>query len=215
MKTTFISDTHGKHHLLTNQIPEDTDLLIHAGDLSSMGKPQELENFLQWYDALPISNKVFIAGNHDFLPEKAPSFFNAILENYPDLIYLENEEIVIENIKIWGSPITPFFFNWAFNRRRGQDIRRYWEAIPEDVDILVTHGPPLGFGDRTTRGELVGCKDLLEIVEKVKPKYHTFGHIHEGYGLYENAATTFINASVLNQRYELVNAPVSIDFEKI
>jgi Icc-related predicted phosphoesterase len=198
---------------LTNQIPKDTDLLIHAGDLSSSGKPAELENFLQWYDALPIPNKVFVAGNHDFLPEKAPSVFKAILDNFPNLIYLENEEVSINNIKIWGSPITPFFFNWAFNRQRGQDIRRCWEAIPEDIDILVTHGPPLGFGDRTIRGELVGCKDLLEIVEKVKPKYHTFGHIHEGYGQYENAATTFINASVLNQRYELVNAPVSIDFE--
>lgn len=214
MKITFISDTHGKHRELTTQLPPDTDLLIHAGDLSSMGKPAEIENFLQWYDALPIPNKVFIAGNHDFLPEKAPSLFKSMLANYPDLIYLEDSEIVIDNIKIWGSPITPFFFNWAFNRRRGADIRRYWEVIPADVDILVTHGPPLGFGDRTTRGDLVGCKDLLDIVEKIKPKYHTFGHIHEGYGKYSNDATTFINASVLNERYEMVNAPVSIYFEK-
>ncbi|MFT4761505.1 MAG: Icc-related predicted phosphoesterase [Paraglaciecola sp.] len=215
MKITFISDTHGKHGELTTAIPKDTELLIHAGDLSSMGKPEELSKFLNWYNDLPIPNKIFIAGNHDFLPEESPSLFRSILDNFPNLIYLENEEVVIENIKIWGSPITPFFFNWAFNRQRGPKIRRYWEAIPEDVDILVTHGPPLNFGDRTTQGELVGCKDLLDIVEKIKPKYHTFGHIHEGYGRYENDATTFINASVVDARYEMVNAPVSINFEKI
>lgn len=214
MKITFISDTHSKHDELTLAIPMDTDLLIHAGDLSTMGKPAELSRFLNWYNDLPIPNKVFVAGNHDFLPEKAPPLFRSMLDNFSDLIYLENEEIVIDNLKIWGSPISPFFFNWAFNRHRGADIRRYWEAIPEDVDILVTHGPPLGFGDRTTRGELVGCKDLLDFVEKIKPKYHTFGHIHEGYGLYQNEDTTFINASVLNERYEMVNAPVSIHFEK-
>lgn len=214
MKITFISDTHGKHDQITDALPKDTDLLIHAGDLSSMGRVNELEDFLQWYDALPIPKKVFIVGNHDFLAEKNPGLFQKILQKYPDLIYLENTAITIDGIKIWGSPVTPFFFNWAFNEERGEAIKKFWEVIPDDVDILVTHGPPLGYGDRTDRGELVGCKDLLEIVEKIKPKYHTFGHIHEGYGMYQNDATTFINASVLNLRYQVVNAPVSIKFEK-
>ena len=86
MKITFISDTHGKHHELTDALPKDTDLLIHAGDLSSMGRPQELENFLQWYDDLPIPNKVFIAGNHDFLPENMPSLFKSMLKKFRRLI---------------------------------------------------------------------------------------------------------------------------------
>jgi len=214
MKITFISDTHGKHAKLTPKISLDTDLLIHAGDLSSLGRSNELEDFLSWFDSLPIPNKVFIAGNHDFLPEQEPTLFRSLLSNYPNLTYLENEAITINEVKIWGSPITPFFFNWAFNRQRGNDIRRYWEAIPDDVDILVTHGPALGFGDKTTRGELVGCEDLLEIINQIKPKYHIFGHIHEGYGQYQNEDTIFINASMVNVRYEMVNLPITIDWKR-
>ena len=198
---------------------EQIDVLIVAGDVfDTMNPPNYARtlyyNFLTKLEKTHCRHTIIIGGNHDFLLEKNPSIFRALLEEYPGLIYLENEATTIEGIKIWGSPVTPFFFNWAFNEQRGEAIRKFWKAIPDDVDILVTHGPPLGYGDRTERGELVGCKDLLDIVKEIKPKYHTFGHIHEGYGLYENDATTFINASIVNVRYETVNQPVSIDFIK-
>ena len=98
----------------------------------------------------------------------------------------------------------------AFNRNRGTDIKQYWDQIPEDVDILITHGPPEGFGDKTQGGQNVGCADLLKAVQNIKPKYHVFGHIHEDVGIFKNDHTTFINASVLNLAYQLVNPPRQI-----
>jgi len=209
MQITFISDTHGQHRSSKLQLP-NSEIIIHAGDFTSMGTLAQVNDFLEWYSELPHTHKVLIGGNHDFLLEQNPSLFKSLLPS--NIVYLEDNAIEIEGIKIWGSPITPWFYDWAFNRRRGEDIQRYWEQIPDDVDILVTHGPPYGFGDRTSRGDLVGCEDLLEAVQRVKPKYHVFGHIHEAYGITQNDATTFINASCLNLQYQMVNAPVCIEF---
>ncbi len=209
MKITLISDTHGKHHSPKLQVP-DSEIIVHAGDFTSMGTLEQVIDFLKWYSELPHPYKVLIGGNHDFLLEKNALLFKSLLPD--NIIYLENESVEIEGIKIWGSPITPWFYDWAFNRERGEDIRRYWEQIPDDVDILVTHGPPYGHGDKTLRGELVGCEDLLEFVLKIKPKYHVFGHIHEAYGITQNESTTFINASCLNLNYQMVNDPVCIEF---
>ncbi|MFK7934463.1 MAG: metallophosphatase domain-containing protein [Saprospiraceae bacterium] len=210
MKITCISDTHGKHEQV--HIPADTDLLIHAGDISNVGRMQGVQAFLDWYDKIDVPHKVFIGGNHDFLLENNRSLFRSMLEHYPNLIYLEDAGTEIHGIKMWGSPITPFFHNWAFNRQRGADIKRYWETIPNDIDILITHGPPHGYGDQTYDGQLVGCVDLLAAVESIQPQYHIFGHIHEAYGISKNETTTFINASVLNLQYRMVHAPVVIDY---
>lgn len=209
MKITFISDTHGKHHSPKLQVPE-SEIIIHAGDFTSMGKLEEVVDFLKWYGELPHTHKVLIGGNHDFLLEKNSFLFQSLLPD--NITYLENESVEIEGIKIWGSPITPWFYDWAFNRNRGEDIQRYWKQIPDDIDILVTHGPPYGQGDRTARGERAGCEDLLKKVLQIQPKYHVFGHIHEAYGITQNEHTTFINASCLNLSYQMVNAPVCIDF---
>jgi len=203
MNVTLISDTHGLHKGLT--VPK-TDLLIHAGDFSKLGTVQEVVDFMTWFTHLDATHKVLIAGNHDFLAEKEPAVFKALIPR--DCIYLEDDFVMIEGLKIWGSPITPYFFNWAFNRHRGKEIKKYWDLIPEDVDILVTHGPPLGILDKTSRGDLVGCEDLLERVLKIKPKLHVFGHIHEAAGQLERDGTVFVNASVLNLAYNLVNLPV-------
>ncbi|MEM1320682.1 MAG: metallophosphatase domain-containing protein [Bacteroidota bacterium] len=207
MKITFISDTHGQHNAL--QLPE-ADMLVHTGDISSAGEKWQVREFLKWMAEQPHRHKVFIGGNHDFLLEREPLLFHSLIPK--GITYLENTATVIEGIKIWGSPITPWFLDWAFNEYRGDLIRRYWERIPEDIDILLTHGPPLGYGDRTIRGEIVGCEDLLEFVRRIQPRYHVFGHIHEGYGQYESEGTSFINASVLDVRYNLVNAPVTVEY---
>ncbi len=207
MKICMISDTHSLHEELI--VPE-ADLLIHAGDISSRGEVGELERFLAWFSALPHPHKVFIGGNHDFFLEASREAF---LRMVPDnLIYLENEQRIVAGIKIWGSPITPYFFNFAFNRYRGRGIRCYWEEIPADTDIVVTHGPPFGIGDATVKGVRAGCDDLLDIVTKIKPRYHIFGHIHEAYGIYEKEDTTFVNASVLDIHYRMVHAPIVLDW---
>jgi len=116
-----------------------------------------------------------------------------------DIIYLNDTGTTIEGLKIWGSPVQPEFFNWAFNRERGEDICKHWDLIPDDTDILITHGPAFGILDRVLEGEYVGCSDLLKKIKQIKPKIHAFGHIHEAYGQCEEDGTTFINACNVNR----------------
>ncbi|HFA51599.1 MAG TPA: metallophosphoesterase [Bacteroidetes bacterium] len=204
MKIVAISDTHSKHLQLHLPIG---DLLIHAGDVSGRGTEAEVLSFLDWFASLDFKYKIFIAGNHDYFFERMTDAYvrNLIPDN---IIYLNDEGTEIEGIKIWGSPVQPWFYDWAFNRRRGREIDKHWKLIPDDTDILITHGPAHGILDRTRNGSLAGCEDLLRRIKKVKPKYHIAGHIHEAYGMVEKDGTTFINASVLNLRYELVNEPI-------
>jgi Icc-related predicted phosphoesterase len=119
---------------------------------------------------------------------------------------------MIDGINIWGSPVSPWFYDWAFNRKRGDDIRKHWDKIPPSTDILITHGPPYGILDKTKRGELVGCKDILPLIEKIKPRLHVFGHIHEENGMKKIGETIFVNGSVLDERYNLVNEVVEVEF---
>ncbi len=211
MTVCAISDTHNQHDRL--QL-EPTDFLLHAGDFTGRGTEPEVRAFLKWFAEQPHRHKIFIGGNHDFLLEKYPVLFRKWLP--ANIIYLEDEAVDIEGIRIWGSPITPWFHDWAFNRQRGAEIRSYWEEIPEETDILLTHGPPFGFGDRTTRGARVGCQDLLDLIKLRKPRYHIFGHIHEHYGQWEGNGTTFINASFLNELYLPAHEPVYFEiFRKL
>lgn len=207
MKFITVSDTHGKHSLL-NLPPGDA--IIHAGDVSKLGRKEEVIDFLNWFSGLPYQYKIFIAGNHDFFFEKSSpqEIFSLIPSN---VIYLNDNETEIEGLKIWGSPVTPWFHNWAFNRERGADIRVHWDQVPGHTDILITHGPPFRRLDLTSSGQHVGCKDLYHTIEKVKPRYHLFGHIHEAYGLVQHGETTFINASFVDVFYDPVNNPITFE----
>lgn len=209
MRIVFLSDTHTHHHECS--VPEG-DMVVHAGDFSYRGQADEVAGFFDWFACLPHQYKVFVAGNHDFMAERAPALFRSMLPG--NLIYLEDSGIDIEGIRIWGSPIQPWFFDWAFNRQRGPEIRKHWDLIPADTDLLITHGPPYGILDRVVRdGKLVGCADLLEKVLAVQPRVHVFGHIHEAYGQLEQAGTLFLNASVLDEHYRLVNKPIVLDWK--
>ena len=206
MKLVFISDTHNRHRDI--KIPEG-DILVHAGDVSSRGIKSEIDSFINWFQSQPHKHKIFIAGNHDF-------FFEKIVERnvevkIPNVIYLNDSGCEIEGLNFWGSPVQPEFFNWAFNRKRGKEIKQHWDLIPKNTDILITHGPPYGILDKTTRNELVGCEELVKKVIEIKPKIHAFGHIHEGYGIFKNENTTFINASILNEKYIYTNDPIIIE----
>ena len=127
----------------------------------------------------------------------------------PDnVIYLNDSGVTIEGIKIWGSPIQPWFYDWAFNRQRGSEICKHWDLIPNDTDVLMTHGPAYMRLDKTTSGHYVGCMDLLTAIRRVRPQFHISGHIHEAYGMVKEGVTTYINASVLDERYEMRNEAV-------
>lgn len=212
----YISDTHGLHKQLI--IPENVDILIHSGDVSMRGSEKEIIDFLIWFDKLPVKNKIFIAGNHDWFFEKTSKYIiNDLLSYYPTVTYLNDYGCEVDGIKIWGSPISPWFHSWAFNRYRGDDIKKHWDMIHEETDILITHGPPLGYGDYVIRdGVNVGCEDLKNVIWKNSNiKINCFGHIHQGYGIYKDGDKTFINASVLNEDYHLVNEPIIIEYDKL
>jgi Icc-related predicted phosphoesterase len=210
MRFVAISDTHGQHASLS--LP-DADVLIHAGDVSKRGTEQQIKEFLEWFTSLNYRYKILIAGNHDFYLEKvsAEQLADLIPKN---VVYLNESGIEINGIKIWGSPVQPWFHDWAFNRQRGADIKRHWDLIPSDTDILVTHGPVRGILDRTVYGQDVGCVDLLDAVRRINPSIHICGHIHESYGEIYSGETKFINASVLNEDYFLVNSPIEFEFKK-
>lgn len=204
MKFVTIADTHSKHKDLTLPLG---DVLIHAGDVSMKGDKTEITNFLSWMDSQNFEFKILIAGNHDFYFERESE--EQIRKHLPDsIIYLKDSGTVINNYKIWGSPVTPWFFDWAFNRHRGDPINRHWELIPTNTDILITHGPMFRTLDRNNQGQHIGCKDLFNRIQEVKPKVHVCGHIHESYGTINKTGTKFINASVLNEHYELINSPI-------
>lgn len=220
IKAVCLSDTHGSH--LGVKIP-DADWLIHAGDFSSRGGMKDTVDFLNWFNIHPHKRKIFIAGNHDWLPEKDPGLFQTLLKQYPDLTYLQDTSVVLDGLKVHGSPISPTFYNWAFNRDRGPQIKRHWDMIPDDTDILITHGPAYGYCDIAPNGgpvgitERVGCKHLLDAIKRVKPRIHLSGHIHYSYGVGtinhdDGSKTMCYNSSVLNEDYIISNKPWIINF---
>lgn len=210
MEITFISDTHwivsdpNQLEILDQLLSKGGPILVHAGDVSGRGSEREIRVFLEWFSKLPFMHKILIAGNHDFFFEVTPKEeIEALLAEYPGITYLNDSGVTIEGIKFWGSPVTPYFHNWAFNRFY-EEIQTHWDLIPNGIDVLITHGPPYGILDKTIREDLmVGCPHLKRKVREIKPKVHVFGHIHEGMGIEESDGTTFINASVVDFRYNL------------
>jgi len=208
MRFVAISDTHAQHNSV--RLPKG-DVLLHAGDITHRGREEEVQQFFKWFSLLPFRYKIFIGGNHDFFLEKNKKHFPSMV---PDgITYLNDSGIEVEGIRIWGSPVIPWFYNWAFNVPRGQSIRRHWERIPQNTDILITHGPPYGILDQVITGRHVGCRDLGEVVERIRPGIHLFGHIHESFGSVTKNGTRYINASQMNETYQLVNKPVVFELK--
>ena len=209
MKIICISDTHGLHNQLRNVIP-DGDMIIHSGDFCDRGDFFECAQFFSWFSFLPHKYKLVIAGNHDIWMEKASrSEINAIIP--PGIHYLQDEGVTIEGLNFWGSPVQPEFFNWAFNKKRGQEIQQHWDLIPKDTDVLISHGPPMFILDKTIAGTHVGCANLFTTVYNLKLKLHIFGHIHNGRGIKVKNNTTFINAAMCDEEYKLIYTPVIIN----
>ena len=127
----------------------------------------------------------------------------------PSVHYLMDEEISVEGIRIWGSPYTPKFYRWAFNKLRGEPLAEQWEKIPPGVDVLITHGPVYGILDMTADEQHAGDKDLLRKVLDQKPMVHLCGHIHESYGMVKRHGIKFMNACIVNETYEPVHKPIS------
>ena len=210
----LISDTHTKHLEIEDQLKliyaEHPDsIIVHSGDISYRGRKWEVEEFIEWYSGLPFKNKIMIAGNHDFLFENSPEVAKDILDRIgPGIIYLNDSGVELEGLKFWGSPVTPWFHNWAFNRV-GEKINEHWDLIPVDTNILITHGPPYLTLDATKSGLRVGCPELANKIKDLSDlKVHVFGHIHEAEGIVEKNGVIYVNATILDLYYEVKNSPV-------
>ncbi len=224
MKITFISDTHTRHRDVEADLPGG-DLLIHAGDFMNSGyHKEEATEFFTWFDGIKgYDKKIFIAGNHDRIMQMQPEWATDTLTEYKTIDYLRDEGFAYYDMdmdrstKIYGSPWQPEFFNWAFNLpRNGEEMKAKWDAIPDDTDILITHGPPYGYLDVPGGKKFqVGCELLRERVDAMQPKIHVFGHIHGSAGYYFNGHTHFINASVLDERYTYTNLPLTFEWDRI
>jgi Icc-related predicted phosphoesterase len=224
MRITFISDTHTKHKSVEALLPGG-DLIIHAGDLMNSGRnSNDISDFCKWFNGLEqYDHKVFIAGNHDRMFEDYPEKAMEIVNSYKWVDYLQDYWIQVGDdtsmVKIYGSPWQPEFYNWAFNLpRNGTELKQLWDCIPNDTDILITHGPPqtkLDTSGPPWNTPLLGCELLMERVKEVKPKIHVFGHIHGGYGYVFDGNTHYFNACILNERYEFTNKPMTIDWNPL
>ncbi|KAI8778427.1 metallophosphoesterase mpped2 [Biomphalaria glabrata] len=237
MRFVFLSDTHSLVEKTDSFVPEG-DILLHAGDFTQVGHPQAVAKFDTFLGQLSHKAKIVIAGNHDISMDMELiknrrdhvllkfGLKESDLEHSLDTlnvqssrellkhaIYLEDSSIDICGIKIYGSPWQPEFCDWAFNLPRGKECLKKWDLIPDNTNILLTHGPPIGHGDLCSSGLRAGCVELLETIQnRVKPKFHLFGHVHEGYGITTDGQTTFINGSNCTLRYKLENKPIVFDF---
>lgn len=202
MRIVAVADTHLYHHEI--DVP-DGDVFVHAGDMCRGGSLAELAEVLAWVRALPHRHKVVVAGNHDgaFVDDAA-----AVKELLEGLVYLEDSGVTLGGVSFWGSPWQPEFHGWWFNLPRGAPLAQKWALVPVGVDVLVTHGPPAGFGDRSGMGDArAGCEDLARRVRDARPRLHLFGHIHEDGGAWPRDETTFVNCTT----WEAERAPTVVD----
>lgn len=238
MRLICISDTHTHHNNMKYNLNDYIDknnynILIHSGDISSMGYKSEVTDFIHWYQNLKgFDMKIFISGNHDFCFERVNQphhdgdydwLKNLIYDenlSQSDCVYLEDSSLILETaelsrpIKFYGSPWQPEFHNWAFNLpRNGDELKQVWDNIPDDTDVLITHSPPYGIGDYTLRNSRVGCELLMSRVEKMNLLVHTYGHIHEGHGVSVKNNTIFVNSSICNIKYKPINEPQVIELK--
>lgn len=217
MKIVCISDTHMRHGI---DVPPG-DVLLHSGDATFHGYEHEVSDFANWFNSHPHMYKIFVAGNHDTSFEDTPLMARTWLHQYDTdsnkIIYLQDSSVDVEvdgeTLKVYGAPWQPFFCNWAFNVKGDEALKKKWDLIPKDTDILITHGPPYKLRDANTYGEHCGCRELRKAIQRVRPKLHVCGHIHEGYGVSRWGDTLIANSSVCNHRYNPVNAPLVFEYK--
>jgi Icc-related predicted phosphoesterase len=216
IKYICISDTHMR--MKDVLIPEG-DILIHAGDLTFKGEEWEI---LPELDILAAKTKgykkvICVQGNHEYRLRNQPELVRKFFEER-GLVLLHHEPYEFEGIKYFGSPYTPTFGRWAFMEDRGAPIRRLWEQIPDDTQILITHGQPhlindiippeYGGRDRSLN---VGCEELALRIPQLKDlKLYVGGHLHSGYGITTALSVKYVNGSICNEKYEPVNKPIEL-----
>eukprot|EP01129_Flabellula_baltica_P002428 TRINITY_DN1223_c0_g2_i1.p1 TRINITY_DN1223_c0_g2~~TRINITY_DN1223_c0_g2_i1.p1 ORF type:complete len:330 (+),score=51.35 TRINITY_DN1223_c0_g2_i1:37-990(+) len=217
LRIVCISDTHCRHRLM--DIPEG-DVLIHSGDITFSGRQDWLEDFNDWLGELPHPYKIVIAGNHDVTLH--PTFYRdhhwrfhdeiqdaeAIKAILTNCIYIEDETVIIDGIRFYGTPWVPAFHDCAFNLYSEEQLEYIYSKIPEQTHVLITHTPPEKHRSKGPDGKDYGSPALNQRVKEIKPVVHVFGHVHVSYGKDITKSTTFVNAASVNTKYKPANSPV-------
>jgi Icc-related predicted phosphoesterase len=210
MKIVIISDTHERHDKIT--LPEG-DMLIHCGDFTFQGVSYKVQDFANWMKSQNFKHKICIAGNHELTFQSAQK--NKVIKMIEDagITFLMDSAVEIEDLHFYGSSWTPFFFNWAFNLPRGEQLANKWKLIPEETDVLITHGPPYKILDLTTDSGSQGCEALADRVKQLPNlKLHCFGHLHHNGGqMTEIKGVKFVNAAICTDAYTPTNPPMVIE----
>lgn len=217
-KIVAISDSHQRHDQI--KIPE-CDFLIHCGDWCSMGYESEVRNFARWLNKQPARFIILTPGNHELEFERQlPASLQWFKEEAPNTHLLIDQEVTIEGIKFYGSPQTLFFHDWAFNRQTGEEIQRFWDAIADDTNVLITHQPPYGILDQTSYADgtlkpgNLGCYQLMDRIKSLKDlDLHFFGHIHAGGGRQVHMdGVSYYNTAICDERYAPTNPITVVDY---
>lgn len=208
---TFISDTHCKHNEIpTNQLPGG-DILVHTGDWTNQGRVPEAIEFFSWFEKqTQYTHRVFIAGNHELLAEQNPDLFQSLIPS--NCIYLEDSGVELCGLQFWGTPVTPRFCNWSFNRST-TELHKHFNYIPDSTNIVLTHGGPLGLGLQTLESGLdVGIEELSEkLWDLPELKVNAFGHIHASFGHEIIGDTHYINSAICGENYRITNKPIHLE----
>ncbi len=203
MRIVAVADT---HTFTQDLVVPDGDVFIHAGDICRGGDLDELRDAAEWMAGLPHRHKIVVAGNHDWAFVHEPAAARAL---FGGMHYLQDRALELDGVRFYGSPWQPEFNAWAFNLPRGPALAEVWAKIPHGLDVLITHGPPDGIGDRSSYGGRTGCVDLLRRVTEVAPRLHLYGHIHEDGGVWQRGATLFGNVTT----WECERAPTVFDLD--
>lgn len=197
----ILGDTHELHREVI--VPPAT-ILIHTGDFTMFSRSAEaIADFNIWLGELPHRHKLVILGNHEVTWQRDPSMRRRIT----NARLLLNEKVSIEGLRIWGAAPTPLY-GIPFGHSALRQQRQFCRDIPDDIDVLVTHGPPLGILDASDGSQHGGHPDLLKAVRRITPRIHAFGHIHPAYGIHESGETTFVNASLLDSHGGIGHPPI-------
>jgi predicted phosphodiesterase len=218
LKIVAISDTHSYHRQVN--VP-DGDLLIHCGDISHRGELDIIKDFSLWLKDLPHKNKIVIFGNHEVGMRHGSKRLDAIeMITDAEAYYLENSSVIIDGLKFYGSPATPRFYDWEWNFNRGKDIAIEWAKIPDDVNVLITHGTSHGILDMVQdipsnygRDLHQGCEELAKRIKDLKDlKFHVGGHLHTDGGKSVNInGVIYANAAICTENYNPTNKPIVVE----